>query len=134
MASRTDSSQTATGYPNGLLYSALALAAISAIFHLYIGTVIFGLPQGIALILIALVYLGGIALIAANYRRNLWLKIAPGWVLLVLVLWALTAVAGLNTAGTNNIYAYTDKTLEVVLLIIVVRIWMLRPVAKSVTK
>ena len=134
MASRTDSAQTATGIPNSLLYTALALAAVSAIFHLYIGTVIFGFPQGIALILIALVYLGGIALIAGNYRRALWLRIAPGWVLLLLVLWALTAAAGLNTTGTSNIYAYVDKAVEVVLLITVVRIWMVRPVPKSVTK
>ena len=100
--------------PLRLLYLALTLAVISAILHLYIGVVIYGIPLGVPLILIALVYLGGTGMIVANYRRNLWLKIAPAWVSLVIILWALSAAV--NAVHTRDLLAYFDKALELILL------------------
>ena len=100
--------------PTRLLDLALALAVISAILHLYIGVVIYGIPLGVPLILIALVYLGGTGMIVANYRRNLWLRIAPAWVSLVIVLWALSAAV--NAVHTRDLLAYVDKAIELVLL------------------
>lgn len=97
-----------------LLNPALALAIVSAILHLYIGTVTYGIPLGVPLILIALVYLGGTGMIAANYRRSLWLKIAPAWVSLVIILWALSAAV--NAVHTRDLLAYFDKAIELVLL------------------
>ncbi len=76
-----------TTYPKWLLETALVLAAVTAVLHLYIGTLVYGIPLGVPLILIALVYLGGIGLIAANNRRDLWLKIGVYWVIIVIVLW-----------------------------------------------
>src|SRR5213594_2825202 len=87
-------------YSMGLLNLAVVLWAISAILHLYIGSVIIGGILGIPLILIAAVYLGGIVLIEANYRRDLWLKIAPGWVALLIVLWIPSALV--NATGTRD--------------------------------
>ncbi|HZY47572.1 MAG TPA: hypothetical protein VFE96_07225 [Candidatus Bathyarchaeia archaeon] len=104
----------------GLLKVALVLAVVIAILHLYIGLVNYGIPLGIPLVLIALVYLGGVAMIAANYRRDLWLKVALGWVVLVIVLWALSAAV--NAPNTMTLLAFLDKAIEVVLLGLLLRI------------
>jgi O-antigen ligase len=109
-------------HPNGLLNVALVLAVVTAIFHLYIGFVTYGIPLGVPLILIALVYLGGTGMIAANYRRGLWLKVGLAWVALVIILWALSAAVG--APNTRNLLAYLDKIVEVVLLGLL--IWMRR--------
>jgi len=58
-----------------------------------------------------------------DYKRKLFLKIGLGWVILVLVLWAATAAV--NATGTRNIFAYVDKTDELVLLVVLVRIRMI---------
>src|SRR6266852_5393609 len=101
-------------YPKILLNIALVLAGVTAILHLYIGIVVYGIPLGIPLILIALVYLGGIGLISANNRRDLWLKIGIYWVIIVIVLWA--ASAAVNAPNTNSALAYADKAVEFILL------------------
>jgi len=111
-------------YPKGLLNLVLALAGLSGVFHSYIGVVVFGLPSGIALILIALVYFGGIGLMAANYKRDLLLKVGLGWVILLILLWALTAAAGFT--GTRDPLAFVDKSVEVVLLGLLLRIRIVR--------
>jgi hypothetical protein len=69
-----DNTAAPRSYPNGLLNLALVLAALTAVLHLYIGLLVYGIPLGVPLILIALVYLGGVALIAVNNRRDRWLK------------------------------------------------------------
>jgi hypothetical protein len=97
-----------------LLKAAVVLAVVSAILHFYIGIVIYGIPLGVPLILIGLVYLGGTGMILANYRKSLWLKVAPGWVILVIVLWALSAAV--NAPNTRDVLAFLDKAVEVVLL------------------
>jgi len=107
-------------YPKSLLNIVLVLAAVTAILHLYIGIVVYGIPLGIPLILIALVYLGGIGLISANNRRDLWLKIGIYWVIIVIVLWA--ASAAVNAPNTNIALAYVDKAVEFILLGILLRI------------
>ncbi len=109
-----------TRYPKSLLNIVLILAAATAILHLYIGIVVYGIPLGIPLILIALVYLGGIGLISANSRRDLWLKIGTYWVIIVIVLW--TASAAVNAPNTNIALAYLDKAVEFILLGILLRI------------
>jgi hypothetical protein len=110
----------ATSYPKSLLNVALALAAVAAALHLYIGILVYGIPLGVPLILIALVYLGGISLIAANNRRDLWLKIGIYWVVIVIVLWA--ASAAVNAPNTQIALAYVDKAVEFILLGILLRI------------
>ncbi len=109
-----------TRYPKSLLNIVLILAAVTAILHLYIGIVVYGIPLGIPLVLIALVYLGGIGLISANNRRDLWLKIGIYWVIIVIVLWA--ASAAVNAPNTNIAPAYVDKAVEFILLGILLRI------------
>jgi hypothetical protein len=109
-----DSSQKGTP-PVRLLRPALALAVVTAIFHLYIGLAIYGLPLGVPLILIALVYLVGTGMIAANFHRPLWLKVGLGWVALVIALWALSAAV--DAPDTRIPIAYLDKTIEVVLFV-----------------
>jgi hypothetical protein len=109
-----------TSYPKSLLNIALVLAGVTAILHLYIGIWVYGIPLGVPLILIALVYLGGIGLIVANNRRDLWLKIGIYWVIVVIVLWA--ASAAVNAPNTNTTLAYIAKAVEFVLLGIFLRI------------
>src|SRR5712692_1127685 len=122
-------SAASPSYPKGSLNAALALAGPSGALHSYIGIVVFGLPSGIALILIALVYFGGVGLVAANYKRDLLLKVGLGWVVLVIILWASTAAAGLM--GTRDPLAFVDKAIEFVLLGLLLRIRMAlnRPIA-----
>ena len=107
-------------HPKILLNTAPVLATVTAILHLYIGIWVYGIPLGVPLILIALVYLGGIGLIAANNRRDLWLKIGIYWVIIVIVLWA--AAAAVNAPNTNIALAYVAKAVEFVLLGILLRI------------
>jgi len=107
-------------YPTSLLNIALVLAAVTAILHLYIGVLVYGIPLGVPLILIALVYISGIGFIAANNRRDRWLKIGIYWVIIVIVLWAASAAA--NAPNTNIILAYVDKAIEFILLGILLRI------------
>src|SRR2546428_9865486 len=109
-----------TTYSKGLLETALVLAAVTAVLHLYIGILIYGIPLGVPLILIALVYLGGIGLISANNRQDFWLKIGIYWVIIVIVLWAASAAA--NAPNTNIALAYVDKAVEFILLGILLRI------------
>ena len=107
-------------YPKNLLIVAVVLSALTSVLHLYIGFLVYEIPLGIPLVLIALVYLGGIALVAANYRRDLWLKIGIYWVIIVIVLWA--ASAAVNAPNTNIPLAYVDKSVEFILLGILLRI------------
>ena len=109
-----------TTYPKALLETALVLAAVTAVLYLYIGILVYGIPLGVPLILIALAYLGGIGLIAANNRRDLWLKLGVYWVIIVIVLWA--ASAAVNAPNTNIALAYVAKAVEFVLLGILLRI------------
>lgn len=109
-----------TTYPKNLLNLALVLASVTAVLHLYIGLLVYGVPLGVPLILIALVYLGGIGLIAANNRRDLWLKIGIYWVMIVIVLWAVSAAV--NAPNTNSVLAYVDKAIEFILLGVLLRI------------
>ena len=108
-----------TSYSKGLLETALVLAAVTAVLHLYIGILVYGIPLGVPLVLIALVYLGGIGLIAVNNRRERWLKIGIYWVIIVIVLWA--ASAAVNAPNTNIPLAYVDKAVEFILLGILLR-------------
>ncbi len=103
-------------YPGSLLKVALLLAAISGILHVYVGYAVDGLPNGAALILIAVVYFIGAALVAAKYKRDLILKIGPVWVALLIVLWALVAVMNVAGSGARDPAAYAIKVDEVVLL------------------
>lgn len=109
-----------TKYPKSLLNIVLVLAAVTGVLHLYIGIAVYGIPLGVPLILIALVYLGGIGLISANNRRDFWLKIGIYWVIIVIVLWAASAAA--NAPNTNIALAYVDKAVEFILLGILLRI------------
>lgn len=118
--SNTTTKAPPTSYPKSLVNIALGLAGVTAILHLYIGIWVYGIPLGVPLILIALVYLGGIGLIAANNRRDLWLKIGIYWVIIVIVLWA--ASAAVNAPNTNTTTAYVAKAVEFVLLGILLRI------------
>jgi hypothetical protein len=106
-------------YPKNLLNIALVLAAVTAVIHLYIGVLVDGIPLGVPLILIALVYLGGIGLITANSRRDVWIKIGAYWVIIVIVLWA--ASAAVNAPNTNSPLAYADKAVEFILLGVLLR-------------
>jgi hypothetical protein len=100
----------------------LVLAAISGILEFYSGVVTIGLLLGLPLVLIGLVYFGGIVLVAVNYKRDLVIKIGIGWTLLIIILWA--ASAAVNATGTRATASYIDKGIEVILLILLVELWM----------
>ena len=120
MKEKSDTKTPPTRYPKSLLNIVLLLTAVTAILHFYIGIVVYGIPLGVPLILIGLVYLGGIGLVSEHNRRELWLKIGIYWVIIVIVLWA--ASAAINAPNTNIPLAYVDKAVEFILLGILLRL------------
>jgi len=118
--SSAGTASTSTRSSRNLITVALVLAAVTAALHLYIGILVYGIPLGIPLILIALVYLGGIGLIRMNIRRDLWLRIGIYWVIIVIALWA--ASAAVNAPNTNIPLAYVSKAIEFILLGVLLRL------------
>ena len=122
-STKASSAQARMGrYNKGLLYGALILAVISGILEVYGGVVTVGLLLGLPLVLIALVYFGGIVLVAIDYKRDLFIKIGIAWTLIIIIAWAASAAA--NAPGTRATASYILKGVEVVLLILLVELWM----------
>jgi hypothetical protein len=73
-----------------------------------------------------LIYLAGVAAYFANLKRDLVLKVAPIWVVLLLVTWAGAAASGASAPPREPI-AFADKGIEVALLAVLL---MMRKAAK----
>lgn len=102
-----------------LLAVALVLAVTTGAIHLYLGAVtLAGAPLGLQgpFLGMGLVYLGGVALIAAGIRRGLLIKVSAIWVVVLILAWIPNALAGGYPAASA--LGYADKAIEVVLLAI----------------
>src|SRR5438445_7026481 len=95
-----------TTYSKELLETALVPAAVTAVLHLYIGILVYGIPLGVPLILIALVYLGGIGLIAVKNRLERWIKIGIYWIIIVIFLWSASAVVNYQNTDITLVYVH----------------------------
>ncbi len=102
-----------------LLWTIFGLAVASGALHVNFGLSALGVPErsgvGIPFLLMALGYFVGAALIAANVRRDLWIKVAFPFVAILIVAWAPGAIMGIPP--TREPPAFVDKVIEVVLLL-----------------
>lgn len=109
--------------PRWVLPAALVLAAATGIFHLWWASLLFQFQEqdlGIYFVGMGVIYLVGVGLIAANVKRDLGIRVGIGYVALLLVAWAYNAAFDPGPTAANDPYAYLDKGIEVVLLILLI--------------
>ena len=103
-------------YPTGLYWTTIALALISVAIHIYFGVFVYTGAIVVPMFGIAAIYLAGVVLVLANFRRSLWIKIGAGWAILLVVLWAAAAFLG-NYPHTTDLLAFVVSGAEFVLII-----------------
>ena len=107
---------------NALHWVGIAAALVTAGIHLLLGVRMFPSGMGISFILAGLGFLGGIALVAANYRRRAVYAVGIPFTLIQIVLWYYVNFA----AGTKSFPAdmgtlgAVDKLAQVVLIAVLV--------------
>ena len=113
-----------------LLPAALVLAIATGVFHIYIGALnLAGMnpavpveartPSGVGFVGMGVIYLVGVGLIATNVKRSLWTKVGLGYAIVLIAAWAAAAAA--DFPGTREPFAYVDKVIEVVLVVLLVK-------------
>ena len=103
-------------YPTGLYWTAFVLVLISVVIHVYFGAFVYTGFSVVPMFGIAAVYLVGLVLVLANFRRSLWIKIGAGWSILLVVLWTAAAFWGIKFPHTTDPLAYVVNGVEVVLI------------------
>jgi len=116
MEQKAGSLETRVTYPPALFSVVLLLALVAAVIHLYFGVLVYSGNNSIPMYGIAAVYIVGVGLVAANFRRELWLKVGTVWAVVLVVLWAAAAFLG-NTPHTTDPLAYGVNILEVALIL-----------------
>ena len=116
MEQKAGSLETRVTYPPALFSVVLLLALVAAVIHVYFGVLVYSGNNSIPMYGIAAVYIVGVGLVAANFRRELWLKVGTVWAVVLVVLWAAAAFLG-NTPHTTDPLAYGVNILEVALII-----------------
>lgn len=94
----------------GVQWVAVALALLTGLIHLFVG-VNRGRPS---LVLAGVGFGSGIALFLANYRRHTLYLLGSGYVALQIILWIVFQ------RGEYALIGFVDKTIQVVLLVILV--------------
>lgn len=103
-------------YPAGLYWTTIVLALISVAIHIYFGVFVYTGTVVVTMFGIAAIFLVGVVLVLANFRRRLWIKVGAGWTVLLVVLWAATAFLG-NYPHTKDPLAFVVSGVEIVLII-----------------
>jgi len=116
MEQKAGSLETRVTYPPALFSVVLLLALVAAVIHVYFGVLVYSGNNSIPMYGIAAVYIVGVGLVAANFRRELWLKVGTVWAVVLVVLWAAAAFLG-NTPHTTDPLAYGVNILEVALIL-----------------
>ena len=116
MEQKAGSLETRVTYPPALFSAVLLLALVAAVIHVYFGVLVYSGSNSIPMYGIAAVYIVGVGLVAANFRRELWLKVGTVWAVVLVVLWAAAAFLG-NTPHTTDPLAYGVNILEVALIL-----------------
>ena len=116
MEQKAGSLETRVTYPPALFSAVLLLALVAAVIHVYFGLLVYSGNNSIPMYGIAAVYIVGVGLVAANFRRELWLKVGTVWAVVLVVLWAAAAFLG-NTPHTTDPLAYGVNILEVALIL-----------------
>src|SRR2546427_11465660 len=92
MEQKAGSLETRVTYPPALFSVVLLLALVAAVIHLYFGVLVYSGNNSIPMYGIAAVYIVGVGLVAANFRRELWLKVGTVSAVVLVVLWAAAAL------------------------------------------
>ncbi len=116
MEQKTGSHETTITYPPTIFSAVLLLALAAAVIHVYFGAFVYIGNNSIPMYGIAAIYIVGVGLVAANFRRELWVKVGTLWAVLLVVLWAAAAFLG-NAPHTTDPLAYGVNILEVGLII-----------------
>ena len=116
MEQKTGSHETTITYPPAIFSTVLLLALVAAMIHMYFGAFVYSGNNSIPMYGIAAIYIVGVGLVAANFRRELWLKVGTVWAVLLVVLWATAAFLG-NAPHSTDLLAYGVNILEVALVI-----------------
>jgi hypothetical protein len=116
MEQKTGSHETTITYPPTIFSGVLFLALAAAVIHVYFGVFVYTGNNSIPMYGIAAIYIVGVGLVAANFRRELWLKIGTVWAVVLIALWAAAAFLG-NAPHTTDPLAYGVNILEVGLII-----------------
>lgn len=103
-------------YPTWLYWTTIVLALGSVAIHIYFGVFVYTGTIVVTMFGIAAIFLVGVVLVLANFRRSLWIKIGAGWTILLVVLWAATAFLG-NYPHTTDPLAFVVNGVEIVLII-----------------
>jgi hypothetical protein len=116
MEQKVGSHETTITYPPVIFSTVLLLALVAAIIHAYFGAFVYSGPNSIPMYGIAAIYIVGIGLVGADFRRELWLKVGTVWAVLLVVLWAAAAFLG-NAPHSTDLLAYAVNMIEVGLII-----------------
>ncbi|OYR38592.1 hypothetical protein DJ82_09645 [Halorubrum sp. Ib24] len=110
------------GSLNGLHWVGIVAALVSAAVHLFLGVRMFPSPMGISFVLAGLGFVGGVTLLAIDYRRRTVYAVGIAFTLVQIVLWYVINFAG----GTKSFPADVgtlggvDKVAQVVLILVLV--------------
>lgn len=111
-----------TGPLNGLHWVGIVAALVSAAVHLLLGVRMFPSPMGISFVLAGLGFVGGVGLLAIDYRRRTVYAVGIAFTLVQIVLWYVVNFAG----GTKSFPAdvgtlgAVDKVAQVVLVAVLI--------------
>jgi len=111
-----------TGTLTGLHWIGIAAAAVTAAIHLLLGVKLFPGALGISFLLAGLGFLGAIALVLLDYRRQTIYRIGIPYTLAQIALWYyINFAAGPKSfpADVGTLGA-VDKVVQVVLIVVLV--------------
>ncbi|WP_435094241.1 DUF7475 family protein [Halorubrum sp. N11] len=110
------------GSLNGLHWVGIVAALVSAAVHLLLGVRMFPSPMGVSFVLAGLGFIGGVGLLAIDYRRRAVYTVGIVFTLVQIVLWYVVNFAG----GTKSFPAdvgtlgAVDKVAQVVLVAVLI--------------
>jgi succinate dehydrogenase/fumarate reductase cytochrome b subunit len=120
----TEAQQSAVdvGSLNGLHWVGIVAALVSAAVHLLLGVRMFPSPMGISFVLAGLGFVGGIVLLAIDYRRRTVYAVGIAFTLVQIVLWYVVNFAGGGKSFPADVgtLGAVDKVAQVVLIAVLV--------------
>ncbi|MFW6000017.1 MAG: DUF7475 family protein [Halorubrum sp.] len=116
----TEARQSAVdiGSLNGLHWAGIVAALVSAAVHLLLGVRMFPSPMGISFVLAGLGFVGGVVLLAIDYRRRAVYAVGIPFTLVQIVLWYVVNFSGGAKSFPADVgtLGAVDKVAQVVLI------------------
>ena len=107
---------------NGLHWVGIVAAVVSAVVHLLLGVRTLPSPMGISFVLAGLGFVGGVVLLAIDYRRRAVYAVGIGFTLVQIGLWYVINFTGGGKSFPADVGAIgaVDKLAQVVLVVVLV--------------